>query len=334
MKQYSSILLGLSLLLCTGCLTLQVKRAPAPAAVPSSGQQASSSGQQAKMESVPGLPFYVKKAACLHTVVWLEPVYTLSLELITTPTGGSAKPTSIQLGSTSLSLSQLQAETTQNLFHSLNGDSPTIQKVVGAWIPVATQKGTPYTPTVFPGPTDRILISNTSEPQMYVDYSQPYYINAKRPIAGSAKVDSKLASDGTLTEVSAEIEDKTIEAIATGIKDIASAVGTAAKSENPPVSVQHVKLTVATAGFKHTFSKFETLTPFTLPCAGGGTEISAPYKYSRTEITAASDKKTDAKGSKITVSGEIVLPEPKASTSDAGTTQQAPAPAAPKKTQK
>ncbi len=163
--------------------------------------------------------------------------------------------------------------------------------------------------------------------------SQPYYINAKRPVAGSVKLDNKLASDGTLTEVSAEIEDKTIEAIATGIKDITSAVGTAVKAEQVPSTVQHLKLSITTAGFKHTLSKFEPQT--SLPCKAGGFEIEAPYRYSRTEVTAASDtKKPDTKGSKITVSGEVVLPEPKASTDSLEKPTAAPAPAATKKTPK
>jgi hypothetical protein len=322
MKQMITVLLGLELF-CLGCQTLQVKRAPVP-------PPPSSDAHQAKPENVPGLPFYVKKASCLHTVVWLEPVYILSLELVTTATTGAAKPTTAQLGSAILSLNELQAQPAQKLFHSLNEDSPTIQSVMKAWVPVATQDGTPYTPTGFPELANRILISNTSEPQIYVDYSQPYYINAKRPVAGSVKLDNKLASDGTLTEVSAEIEDKTIEAIATGIKDITSAVGTAVKAETLPSTVQQLKLSIATAGFKHTISKFEPQTG--LPCNAGGADIQAPYKYSRTEVTAASDtKKSDAKGSKITVSGEIVLPEPKASGDAPEKPTPASAPAATKK---
>ena len=197
MKQIVAVILSLSFFSCLGCETLQVKRAPVPPAPSIDGHQAKAEqakaeqakAEQAKVEDVPGLPFYVKKATCLHTAVWLEPVYTLSLELVTTPTG-TAKPTTAQLGSAILSLKELQAPPAQKLFHSLNEDTPTIQSVMKAWIAVATQDGTPYTPTTFPEPANRILISNTSEPQIYVDYSQPYYINAKRPVAGSVKLDN------------------------------------------------------------------------------------------------------------------------------------------------
>jgi hypothetical protein len=148
-----------------------------------------------------------------------------------------------------------------------------------------------------------------------------------RPIAGTAKLDNKLASDGTLTEVSAEIEDKTIEAIATGIKDILTAVGTAAKSAGPE-PVQHVKLSVAVGGFKHTLSKLDATAG--MPCAAQGNDVAAPYVYSRTEVGAPTEKKADTKGSKISVSGEIILPEAKPA-DDSEKTKPPASPAAPKK---
>ena len=267
MKQALFLTLQVFLLFCAGCQTLQIRRMPAspPAPVDNPSTTSRANAREAKAEKVPGLPFYIKKAACLHTVVWLEPVYTLNLELVSTPAGASPKTNSSQLGTTVLSLSQLQAKDAQAFFHSLNADSSTIEEVVKAWVRVATAAGTPYTPSAIPGPSDRILVSNTSDPQVYVDYSQPYYVNVRRPAAGSAKVDSKLASDGTLTEVSAEVEEKTIEAITTGIKDLASAaLGAAAKSEGPRPE-QHVKLTITTAGYKHTLSRLEASSSF--PCA-------------------------------------------------------------------
>jgi hypothetical protein len=322
MKKILSLGLATLTLLLSGCQLMHVNRAHVPV-VPNAPE---------KTDSVPGMPFYIKKAACLHSVVWFEPVYTLTLELTTTPAGANAKPTTAQLGSVVLSLTQLKAKPAQDLFHAMNGDSPTVQDVMKAWLPVATQDGTPYTPTNFPDATNRILIANTSEPQLYVDYSQPYYVNVTRPLAGSAKIDSKLASDGTLTEVSAEVEDKTIETIATGIKDLVTAVGTAAKGVDADKTVQRLKLSVTVGGFKHTLSKLDT--GATMPCAAAGEDVAAPYKYSRSEVTSpAAEKKDDTKKSKISVSGEIVLPDTKPA--DDTEKPKAPAataaPAAPKK---
>jgi hypothetical protein len=305
------------ILICTGCQTLQVKRAHVP----------TDAKDKQIADGVPGMPFYIKKAACAHSVVWFEPVYTLTLELTNTPVDAKAKPTTNQLGTAVLSLKQLQSKNAQDLFHAMNDDSPTINDVMKAWTKVATQEGTPYTPTNFPDASNRILVSNTSEPQLYVDYSQPYYLNVTRPVAGSAKIDNKLAGDGTLTEVSAEIEDKTIETIATGIKDIVTAVGTAAKSLTPE-PVQKLKLSVVVGGFKHTLSKLDPKA--VMPCAAAGEDVAAPYTYSRTEISAPAEKKADSKGSKISVTGEILLPEAKPA-DDSGKPKAPTDPVPPKK---
>jgi hypothetical protein len=69
-----------------------------------------------------------------------------------------------------------------------------------------------------------------------------------------------------------------------------------------------------------------------MPCAAAGNDIAAPYVYSRTEVSAPAEKKPDAKGSKISISGEIVLPEAKP-VDDAEKPKAPAAPAAPKKPQ-
>jgi hypothetical protein len=332
-KKPLGILFGFVLVFCVGCQTIQVKRAATSTAP-------SVTDQTGAVKSVPGIPFYVKKAACLHSVVWLEPVYSLTLEIIGSAPGTTAKPNSSQVGSTTLSLSQIQGPQAIALFRALNKDEPEISDVMAAWVKLTAQDKVPYNATAFPPVGDRILISNTSEPQVYVDYSQPYYLNAKRPLAGTVKLDNKLASDGTLTEVSVEVEDKTIEAIGTAISDITTAVGSAIKS-TAPAPMKQMRLSISTGGFKHTKSKFEP--SMGLPCSAGADDIAGQSSYSRVDIASTekkSDAKTDAKGSKITLSGEIVLPEAKPSvpdTSKAAPAATAPTPAAsaaPKKVKK
>ncbi|MBV9301832.1 MAG: hypothetical protein JOY62_16555 [Acidobacteriaceae bacterium] len=323
---------------CIGCQTLRVRRTivpVTPSAVqnagtgPQTAAKASEERQLEKTEGVPGLPFYVKKAACLHSTVWLEPVYTLTLELVSTPLDDPSKARSTLLGSTVLSLKQLGAA--QDLFHSVNEPSEDLDKILSVWKCIATQDGTPYTPIGFPEQKNRILISNTAEPQVYVDYSQHYYLNAHQPLAGSAKVDSKLASDGTLTEASAEVENKTLETLVSGVKELTgTAVGVGAKRFIEAGREQHVKLTILAGGFKHTFSQLAV--PSSFPCQASS-EMTSAQSYSRTEITTGGGKVTESKGSKITVSGEITLPESKptsapgagkASESSSGGTTAAP----------
>ena len=330
MKWCSPVLSGL-LLVVTGCSTLQVKRAAAPTLPPSASQSG-------KTEEVAGVPFYVKKAVCLQTVVWLEPVYTLTLEMDSVPSESSGNPpgdsagkppgdgkppsagkvTSESIGSTSLSLSQYQSGVTQALMRAVNGGSSE-SEIRNEWRAVANQAGTPYEPTGFPPAGDRILISNSSDPQVYVDYSQPYYLNARRPLAGSSKLDTKLASDGTLTEASVEVTDTTIESIGTAVKSISGAVTpfAAARSTRSSGPTSQAKLTIAVGGFKHTLSRYDASS--SLPCSVGAAEMSPPYRYTRADVSPAggkADAKADTKGSKISVSGEIVIPDAKPAAGD------------------
>lgn len=83
--------------------TIVVHRAVAPAAQSSSAggdppsdpatqknKSASSHNNEEQVESVKGVPFYIKRAGCKHHTSWLQPVYTLTLTTITsdTPSGG------------------------------------------------------------------------------------------------------------------------------------------------------------------------------------------------------------------------------------------------------
>lgn len=312
MKRCSAVVTGVLCLAVTGCNTLQVKRAAAPAMPPAAGQSG-------RVEPVPGVPFYVKRAVCLQTVVWLEPVYTFALEKVTTPPEGKDKATSEPIGSTTLSLSQLQSGATQAFMRGLNSGSASEGAIDNAWKAVAGQVGAPYEPTGFPPAADRILISNSSDPQVYVDYSQPYYLNARRPVAGSTKLDTKLASDGTLTEASVEVTDTTIESFGTAVKSLSGAITPFAATRGVGTSsTTRAKLTITLGGFKHTLSKFDLSSG--LPCAAAGPDISPPYRYTRVDVSAAAvktDAKTDAKGSKISVSGEIVIPDAKAAATGA-----------------
>jgi hypothetical protein len=56
-----------------------------------------------KADPVSGIPFYVRTGACRHEVAWLEPIYTLTLQSVTTQAG---KETVSSLGVAEFSLSQ------------------------------------------------------------------------------------------------------------------------------------------------------------------------------------------------------------------------------------
>jgi len=285
----------------TGCRTVQVTKAKAP----------DSPNKTAKLD---GIPFYVKKAGCKHEVVWFEPIYTLTLEEITTPEGGNAKPQTTARGSAVLSLSQYREDTNvQTFLKDLSKVGAQFEDVLKDWNAITK---VPYTPTQFPeNAKDRVLASNTNTTTTYVDYAETYYINAKNPLAGSAKVGAKLASDGTLTEASVEIESKTLETLLGPINAaITAGLPLAAKVEGKPAAKQ-LKLTTEVSGYKHIFSRIDASKSF--PCSViAADKLPSPADYSR-ESVAAGGEKADKKGkNKIQISGEVVLPDTAAKPAD------------------
>ena len=87
----------------------------------------------------------------------------------------------------------------------------THDKILELWKKVLNLRG-PLLP--YPPPADVLLGGNTNKLEPYVDYSQVHTYNVKRPWVGSANATIKLNSDGTLSEATAEIEDKTLEILA------------------------------------------------------------------------------------------------------------------------
>jgi hypothetical protein len=284
----------------TGCRTAQVTKAKAPVSAN-------------KTDKLDGIPFYIKKAACKHEVVWLEPIYTLTLEEITTPEGANAKPQTTPRGAAVLSLSQYQEDpAVQKFLKALSQVGAQFEDVLKAWDDITK---VPYTPTKFPDAKNRVLVSNANTPDVYVDYAETYYINAKNPVAGSAKVDTKLGSDGTLTEASAEIESKTLETLLGPINAaITAGLPLAAKAEaQVKAPLKQLKLTTEVSGFKHTFSRIDPSTTFPCPVISADI-LPSPSNYSREGVAgSAADKKSK---NKIQISGEVVLPDTAAKPSD------------------
>src|SRR5581483_264222 len=124
-----------------------------------------------------GVPFFVKAAACKHEVARLEPYFVMTL---TTKMGDKVQSAE----TTTLSRTQFNSKTVLDLRSALASATP-------------EQGG------------DIRALWDTVTPDVYVDYGVPYTLNVRTPLIGSAKADVKLADDGTLTEASAEKEDKT-----------------------------------------------------------------------------------------------------------------------------
>ena len=303
-------LLVLSLVDLTGCRTAQITKAKSPSS-------STSSTSSHKTDKIDGIPFYIKKAACKHEVVWFEPIYTLTLEELTIPQGADAKPQTTPRGAVVLSLSQYREDpAVREFLKDLSQVGAEFEDVLKKWDSITK---VPYTPTNFPDdPKNRVLVSNANSPEVYVDYAETYYINANHPWAGSAKIDTKLAADGTLTEASVEMESKTLETLLGPINAAISAgLPLAAKVEGKP-PVKQLKLTTEVSGYKHTFSRVDPSATF--PCAViAADNLPSPTNYTRDSVAAGSG--ADKKGkNKIQISGEVVLPDsPAKPTDDKGT---------------
>ncbi len=236
------------------------------------------------------------------------------MEEIATPEGANAKPQTTPRGSAVLSLSQYREDpAVQKFLKALSQVGAQFEDVLKVWDAITK---VPYTPTQFPdNAKDRVLASSTNTATTYVDYAETYYINAKNPLAGSAKVDAKLASDGTLTEASVEIESKTLETLLGPINAaITAGLPLAAKVEGKPAAKQ-LKLTTDVSGYKHTFSRIDPSKTFPCPVIAAD-KLPSPADYSR-ESVAAGGEKADKKGkNKIQISGEVVLPDAAAKPAD------------------
>ena len=171
--------------------------------------------------NVDGVPFFVKKAKCREEVVWLEPIYNLSLSANATDKNGKLQPQ--PPGSLALSRSIFISQQVTNLIKLINEGTATLDTVQRYWTQVAAQLSAATLARQandLPFQSDNrdlILIRRSSSAVPYVDYSDQFFLNARVPISGNANVATKLAADGTLTEGSAQIQNNTLQTILSAI---------------------------------------------------------------------------------------------------------------------
>ena len=248
-----------------------------------------------------GVPFFVKAAACKHEVVRLEPYFVMTL---TTKKGDKVESTE----TTTLSRTQFNSKPVLD-FRAALASSSTGQEaeIRTLWDAVRALHYEPHRPEGQIAANDWFIISDTVAPDVYVDYQTPYTFNVRTPLIGSAKADVKLADDGTLTEASAEKEDKTISELFP-IKDlIKGAAGIVGFDSGGTVTVE---LSTEEKGVKYT--RRYRLSAVTPPCnatADQRTE-SGPYDLIVEDVGAAKKESDD---DSISVSGSIKLPKPKGS---------------------
>lgn len=325
-------------LLMMGCLsTVRIKRDPL----------ALTTADQQKTD-MNGIPFYIKVGQCKQVTTWLQPIYTLTLKKTATTvfvdegaankeSEATKKPkpklpepvvtTAIQvLSLTSFGkpeVLQLRA-LLSNTGSASQSDAAKIHQewgVIASWpayLPFSSNED------ILVASGDAIEVANSSSPDSSVDYSRAYYYNSPRPWIGTSQVDAKLASDGTLTEGSAQVESETLSTlvpIGTALSTFATIEtgGAAAAATAPPglppppppppsaydteLKVRY-ELAIHEDDYKHTHTRYAR---FTMPCAIEPGGVTNGYALSVDMAATKEDKKDD--GSTVKVSGSVVLPK-------------------------
>ena len=173
--------------------------------------------------------------------------------------------------------------------------------------------------------SDRVVkVANSTAPKVYVDYSTVYYYNVGKPLAGTAQASLKLASDGTMTEGSAQVESKTLQTFLDllPVKDVLTAAAKSAggfalltETGTPkavPTTVKY-ELAAEVRTFKHTHSEFvkrdskKTAPPQV--CEPPSDDVLAGNML--VEEVTEPKKKSDDSEQTISVSGSIQLPKAK-----------------------
>jgi hypothetical protein len=255
-----------------------------------------------------GIPFYAKTGACKQETVWLEPQYTLAYEL-----PKPALPVEKVLNRRRYLSKEVQT------FILTSGDEAKWKDTI------MTEPGPDLVDETNPDEIKKEVhdgnwmeASNTGAIEAVVDYSNVFYLNSARPLAGTTQVDAKLGPDGTLTEASAQVNDQTLATVASVVSSLVSSASTAAKilaTDGHTETQVPVKVTVKV--YKHTHSQYlppidstnkTTITPSACLAASSGV-IGGSFVVTDVSDAANAKPADAAKENTITVSGSIVLPK-------------------------
>jgi hypothetical protein len=218
----------------------------------------------ASPSELPGVPFYVKHGMCKRETVWAEPRYTLQVNVLagdkTAASRSSVLSRSYLIENTGSKgansnleklLKDLNALAAARQEADLGGLCP--KDVAATWETVAREardserkvyceeandSGCEH---IADGESsgDLIRLVNTANVVTEVDYEHVYYMNTRTPWIGNASADTKLNSDGTLSEGNIVANDQTWSTILGTIGSVAGDVasfGTAAVTGVAPVA--------------------------------------------------------------------------------------------------
>jgi hypothetical protein len=247
--------------------------------------------------SVPGVPFYPKRARCRQEVVWVEPIYTLTLVALLPDKNGALQ--SHPRGVVVLSRSNFESQEVVDFMKVLNNRPTDEGTVLTYWQKVVARADANVLSRDFSSlaVADRILAGRSAAPAVYVDYADQYYVNAKLPVAGSANVDAKVAADGSLSEASGQVQTQTLQTILSALpvsSVITGGLGLGGKSIAATGEIEAFQLTIAISGYRHTLARFVDYPSSSAPCpVATDITLADAAEYKREDITATGgDNKT------------------------------------------
>ena len=271
--------------LLPGCAGLEISHRP--------------TGSTSKLTQAPGVPFFAKKARCRQEVVWFEPIYTLDFAALIPDKDGTLQ--AHPRGTVVLPRSNFESADVTNLIKLLNNRPSDEGTVKSFWDKVVALADPKVLSRDFGslGTKDRILVGRSAAPAVFVDYAEQYYVNAKAPLAGSANLDAKVADDGSLSELSSQLENKTFETIVSALpvgSVITGELGLTGKSVAPANEIEAFQVTISVSGYRHTLAKFVDFPSGLAPCpVTGDITLSEAAEYKREDMSAASNGQQDQK---------------------------------------
>lgn len=169
-----------------------------------------------------GIPFFAMKGVCVQETVRAVPYYLITLKI-------SKASSPISADTVKISTTGHKSADFTALLDELDKQTPDLDTVLRAWSALKERQSfDPYTQNI-----GESMLSNKTKVASVVDYSQEYDINQRKPLSGTANAAFKLGQNGTLTEVSGQVQDTTLSTIlsALPLSDlIKSAAGIAVKA--------------------------------------------------------------------------------------------------------
>lgn len=272
-----------------------------------------------------GIPFYAKTGVCKQQTVWLEPQYIFTYE---------AKAGNGTFGPVDKILNREQYLKVQNIFAVPRSPEDLKSIIFALPGPQTINESDAEQIKKEEASGNWIRVSNTGTVEAVVDYGNVFYLNSARPLAGSTQVSAKLAADGTLTDASAQVQDQTLQTIASTISSLVGSASTAAKILAYDAQQVEIKLTGKTKVYSHTHVQYveiknnEKLSPATpVNCkADNSGVLDGSFMVAEVPDSAGTKPSASDKENTVTISGSIVLPKTQAPASPAPT---APAPKTP-----